>query len=631
MSHYIIGTAGHIDHGKTSLTKSLTNIDTDRLQEEKKRDISIELGFAPLILPSGRQVSIIDVPGHERFIRHMVAGVGGIDLVLFVVAADEGVMPQTVEHLHILDLLGISKGIIVLTKTDLVEDDFLELVREDIREAVLHTFLADAPMCETSAATQSGINDLKQTIEKVLSSVPERSSNRPFQLPIDRVFTIKGVGTVITGTVYSGKVHVGDELEVLPDQLKAKVRQIEVHGNEVETAFAGQRAALNLTQIKREQLFRGQVLAVPGHWSPTQRVDAYVRWLPDAPNTKHQSLIKLYVGSKESEAELILYDRPAMSGGEEAFVTLRLTEPVVVSRKDRFIIRRASPATTLGGGEIIQPYARKRKYQPASAEHIQRMYNSSLADRIRDTLSHDPLVRSITDLAQELTESEDIVAQTVANMEEEREVTIDLPRHIALNERLQQKVEESLSWLRRYHEQHPLRQGPSRAEWAARFLPDMPQKTVEALLELWKDQLQTAGESISAKPFQPFIPNSLKAQSEKLMKTIAEQGLQAETWESLTSALHIDAETSTDLLSFFENNDEVVIADSNRAISHEAFEEAKQRVVNFLEQHEQMTMQDAKSLFGLTRKYLVPLMELMDDLGITRREGNVRYLGRSPD
>lgn len=624
--HYIIGTAGHIDHGKTSLTKRLTNVDTDRLQEEKERNISIELGFAPLKLPSGKQVSIIDVPGHERFIRHMVAGVGGIDFVLFVVAADEGVMPQTTEHLHILHLLGIEHGIIVLTKIDLVEQDFLELVYEDVREAVKHTFLADAPICPTSTVTGEGIDALTREIEALLPTLPQRSSDRPFQLPIDRVFTLKGVGTVVTGTVYSGKVRVGEEVELLPDKQLVKTRQIQVHGREVTTAHAGQRAALNLSQVKKEQLSRGQLLAEPGQWKPTTRVDAHIKWLPDAPTIKHQARVNIYVGSTESEAEMILYDRPALSATEGAYITLRLYDPIVVSRGDRFIVRRPSPPTTLGGGEIIEPYAQKRKYHPPSAQQIERLHKSDVSERLRLQLARGPLVQSVDELAQTLTESMKHVSQALAQLQNSREIVEVLPQHFGLKQRLDQKQSEGRRWLQKYHERHPLRQGPSRAEWVSRFLPGLHNKIVESLLQLWRESFETSGDTIAAKPFQPFIPEHLTTESKQLVDTVKEQGLRSETWDELTAHLGIDPQTKTDLLTFLEHSGLVIILTDGRAVSTEAFTEAKNRAVHFLQEHETMTMQDARALFGLSRKYLVPLLERMDADGVTRREDNVRRL-----
>lgn len=626
--HYIIGTAGHIDHGKTSLTKRLTNVDTDRLQEEKERNISIELGFAPLRLPSGNQVSIIDVPGHERFIRHMVAGVGGIDLVLFVVAADEGVMPQTTEHLHILNLLGIEHGIIVLTKIDLVEQDFLELVYEDVREAVEHTFLADAPICPISTVTGEGIDALLHDIETVLPTLPERSSDRPFQLPIDRVFTLKGVGTVVTGTVYSGKVQIGAEVELLPDEQRVKVRQIQVHGREVTTAYAGQRAALNLSQVKKEELSRGQRLAEPGQWKPTTRVDAHLKWLPDAPTIKHQARVNIYVGSTESEAEIILYDRPALSATEEAYVSLRLSDPIIVSRGDRFIIRRPSPATTLGGGEIVQPYAQKRKYHPPSAAQIERLHKSDVSEQLRHQLARGPLVQSMDELARTLTESVKHVSQGLVQLQKSREIVEVLPHHFGLKQRLDQKRSEGQRWLRNYHERHPLRQGPSRAEWVSRFLPDLHNKIVESLLQLWQECFETIGDTIAVKPFQPSIPEHLTTESKQLVDTLKEQGLRSETWDELTAHLDIDPQTKMDLLTFLENSGLVVILADGRAVSTEAFTEAKSRVVHFLQEHETMTMQEARAIFGLSRKYLVPLLERMDTDGVTRREDNARRLAK---
>lgn len=626
MRHHIIGTAGHIDHGKTSLTKSLTNTDTDRLQEEKKRNISIELGFAPFILPSGRRVSIIDVPGHERFIRHMVAGVGGIDLVLLVIAADEGIMPQTTEHLHILDLLGITKGIIVLTKTDLVEEDFLELVREDVQASVENTFLADAPVIETSVVTQRGIDRLKEEIECILSSIPGRPVGRPFQLPIDRVFTLKGIGTVITGTVYSGKVSVGDEVEVLPAKLKVRVRQLQVHGEDTDTVFAGQRAALNLTQVKKNQLARGDVLARPGQWKPTRRIDAFVSWLPEAPTIKHQSRVKLYIGSKESEAKMILYDRKALTGGEETYASFRLAEPIVASRSDRFIVRRPSPAATLGGGEIVQPYAQQLKYRPDSAKQIQRAHKSRLNERIRDTLARGPLVQFVPNLAQTLTESEADVDEKLRNMQTTEEVVEVLPRQVSLNERLEETFAEGVKWLNQYHDQYPLRQGPSKAAWAARFFPGMPNKTLDALLRHRHHQLKINGETISARTFQPFIPPHLQKQSDQLIETVRQMGLESHPWEELAAEKNIDPESSADLLTYHVNKGDLVIVEDDRVISGAAFEKAKRQIIDFLRKSDQLTLQEARSLFPLSRRHLIPLLELMDQFGVTRREGNVRLL-----
>lgn len=627
MEHYTIGTAGHIDHGKTSLTKCLTGVDTDRLQEEKARNISIELGFAPFTLPSGRQVSVIDVPGHERFIRHMVAGVFGIDLVLLVVAADEGVMPQTTEHLHILNLLGITNGVIVLTKTDLVEKDFLELVKEDVRDAIRHTFLAHAPIFETSVVTGEGIEPLKKYLDQVLNDVPARPADGPFQLPVDRVFTLKGVGTIVTGTVYSGTVHVADEIEILPEQLKGKVRHIQVHGNGTEVARAGQRAAINVTQVKKDRLRRGQVLATPNEWSPTARVDAFVRSLPDAPVVKHQTTVSVHIGSGESQAELVLYDRPVLGPGEEAYVSFRLETPIVASRGSRFIFRRPTPSATIGGGEIIRPYAKKLRYRPSSARFLEQLHTSDTNDRIRDLLQAGPLVQHVSEIARQLTETEQHIRDVITELIEAKAVQEILPSTVALTERLEKIVAASVKWLEQYHQQFPMRYGPSRAEWGARFLTGTPNKVIEALLKLWNDDIKTNGEEVAMQAHQPSIPEKLKHPSEQLIQALKAHGVKPEKWQTLAELHHISSEYSIDLLNYLEKKGVVVLIEEDRALHMECFTQAKETLVKYLKQHRTISTQQAKTLFGnLPRKHLIPLLETMDRKGVTRRDNNVRRL-----
>lgn len=631
MSYYTIGTAGHIDHGKTSLTKCLTNVDTDRLQEEKARNISIEPGFAPFFLPSGAHISLIDVPGHERFIRQMVAGVAGIDLVLFVVAADEGVMPQTVEHLHILSLLGISRGIIVLTKTDLVDELFLTLVREDVAQTVRGTFLANAPICETSTVTGEGIPNLKREIERQLATVPARSHDAPFRLPVDRVFSLKGVGTVVTGTVYAGHVQPGDEVDLLPDGQTAKVRHVQVHGTDVDTAYAGERAALNLAQVKKSDLARGSVLAARGHLFPTDRIDAFIRTLPDAPDVKHQASVNVYIGSAECTAQIILYDRSVLRADDEAYVTFRLRERTVASRDDRFIFRRPSPATTLGGGEVIRPYGQKMKYAAASATYLQQLHTGDDAERLRDVLTKGPIVQSIAYIAQRLGESEANVRHALSLLSKKREIQEVLPSEIALTERLARVLREGQAWVARYHDDFPLRQGPSRAEWVTRFLPQTPPKTVAALFQLWSDHLTARGEHIATRSFQTAIPKNLQKKSEQLLAAVKQRGGEATPWRELTTSddVQLDEQTSVDLLTYFVNNGTLYTTDGNQVIHSAYFRDAEQKIVDFLTTHGELTLQDARDLLHLSRKHLVPLLELMDREGVTRREGNKRLLSKT--
>jgi selenocysteine-specific elongation factor len=363
---HIIGTAGHVDHGKTALIGRLTGVDTDRLREEKERGISIDLGFAPLLLPDGMVAGVVDVPGHERFIHNMLAGIGGIDLVLLVIDVNEGVMPQTREHLQILKLLQIPRGILVLTKCDLAESDWLDIVEEEIREAVTGTFLAEAPACRVSALTGAGIPELTATIQTILGELPPRDEDGPARLPIDRHFTVSGFGTVVTGTLLSGRIKVGDLVEVLPPGETVRVREIQVHGKKAEVARAGQRVAVNLAGFERSDLERGAVVATPGFFELTTRVDARLALLQEAPRPlKFRDPVHLHLGTARTTAKVVLLDRDQLAPGESVLAQIQFDQPLVAHRQDRFIVRSYSPTTTIGGGRVIDPAPpRHRRFRP---------------------------------------------------------------------------------------------------------------------------------------------------------------------------------------------------------------------------------------------------------------------------
>src|SRR5579859_7757914 len=362
----VIGTAGHVDHGKSTLIRALTGIDPDRLQEEKERGMTIDLGFAWLRLPSGQEVSIVDVPGHERFVHNMLAGVGGIDIALLVIAADEGVMPQTREHVAILDLLGIASGVVALTKRDLVDDEWLELVQADVEEFLLPTTLRGVPIVPCSATTGAGLDALLAVIQDVLSRErTRRDSDRP-RLPIDRVFTVAGFGTVVTGTLIDGELRLGQELEVQPGGLRARVRGLQSHRKKLELVPAGTRTAVNLGGLAVEDLRRGQVLASPGILKPTRAVDARLRLIRDARPLRHNAQVTFHTGAAESLGKLSLLDRDELQPGEQAWVQVRLQEPVAVARGDLFILRLPSPSMTVGGGSVVEPHARRHRRRQAS-------------------------------------------------------------------------------------------------------------------------------------------------------------------------------------------------------------------------------------------------------------------------
>src|SRR3982075_1998427 len=372
MRHVVVGTAGHIDHGKTSLVKALTGTDTDRLPEEKARGITIDLGFAFLEEPDGLTIEVVDVPGHERFIKNMLAGVGGIDLALLVVAADEGVMPQTREHLAIVDLLGIRSGVVALTKRDLVDDDWLELVQADVEETLKSTTLAGVPIVPCSATTGVGLDTLRGVIQELLAKERMRPNAAPPRLPIDRVFTVAGFGTVVTGTLIDGELHLGQELEVQPGGMKARVRGLQSHRKKLETIPAGTRTAVNLSGLAVEDLRRGQVLGAPGTLKSTRALDARLRLIGDARPLRHNAELSFHTGAAETLGKLSLLDRDELQPGDEAWVQIRLQDPVAQARSDLFILHLPSPSMTVGGGTVVEPDARRhRRRQPAILQQLE--------------------------------------------------------------------------------------------------------------------------------------------------------------------------------------------------------------------------------------------------------------------
>src|SRR5262245_34309716 len=357
----VVGTAGHVDHGKSTLIQALTGIDPDRLQEEKERGMTIDLGFAWLRLPNGDEVSIVDVPGHERFIHNMLAGVGGIDVALLVIAADEGVMPQTREHLAILDLLGVSNGVVALTKRDLVDDEWLELVHTDVLEFLEGTTLAQAPIVPCSATTRFGLDALLATLQEVLARERTKPNTGRPRLPIDRVFTVSGFGTVVTGTLIDGELRLGQELEVQPGGLKSRVRGLQSHKKKLEVVPAGTRTAVNLGGLAVEDLRRGQVLAAPGTLRPTRALDAQLRLIDDARPIRHNTQVSFHTGAAENLAKVSLLDRDELQPGEQAWAQVRLQDEVALARGDLFIVRLPSPSMTIGGGRVVEAFARRHR------------------------------------------------------------------------------------------------------------------------------------------------------------------------------------------------------------------------------------------------------------------------------
>ncbi|HEY8343391.1 MAG TPA: selenocysteine-specific translation elongation factor [Calditerricola sp.] len=635
--YWLVGVAGHIDHGKTTLTKALTGIDTDRLKEEKERQISIEPGYAHLTLPSGKRIGFVDVPGHERFIRQMVAGVAGIDVALLVVAADEGVMPQTREHLAILELLGIRRGLIALTKTDLVDADMLALAREDVAAAVAETFLADAPIVPVSAATGAGLDALLAALDAVLDAPPNRPLHGPARLPVDRAFARKGFGTVVTGTLFQGTVRPGDELVVLPQGRRVRVRGIHVHGEPQEAAVAGQRTALNLAGIEAAEVRRGDVVATPGAFEPTERLDVFLRLLPDAAPLKQRGPIRLFVGTADVMGRVVFFDRNAAQPGDEVLCQLVLDEPVVTARGDRFILRRPSPPLTLGGGEVLDPHAPKHRFGPATVALLERKRQGDPAQQLVWLLDEAGALPA-REAASRLNLPLDMLQSHAARLAADGQVHV-----LAVsNQRGDALLVSAAAWaqwtaraqdeLARYHRERPLLAGMAKAALHSRVLPDVDAKAWDALCAAWEEEgwLRKGGDLVALASFAPHVPERLKPLVDGLLAEWEQAGLHAPDWRALCQAHHLAERDAEDLRTYLLASGQAQPLDDDRIVPSAAVQDALRALWNATGKEGRFTIQEARDVLGLSRKTLIPLLELADRLGYTRREEAVRMWVKEP-
>jgi selenocysteine-specific elongation factor len=640
-----IGTAGHIDHGKSTLVKALTGIDPDRLAEEKERGMTIDLGFAWLKLPSGREVSIVDVPGHEGFIKNMLAGVGGIDAALLVIAADEGIMPQTREHLAILDLLRVRRGVVALTKADLVDEEWLELVREEVAEQLKPTTLAGAEIIPVSAYTGRGLPALVAQLERIFDESQERQSIARPRLPIDRVFTMTGFGTVVTGTLLDGSFKAGQEVEVLPQGLKTRIRSLQTHRHQVEVATPGSRVAMNLANVSRTELERGNVVTLPGQLQRTMLIDARIQLLADAARPlEHNTLVDFYSGSQEVPAKVRLLDVEELKPGQSAWAQLRLSRPAVVARRDRFILRIPSPSMTIGGGEVIdvQPRYHRRFQQPVltALETLERGSADELVlaalDRRRDSSRvgakslHGLVGYELAEISKQSNLSKDVTQQTLETLLSKGRV-----RRIGtlwFAQTVWEAIkEESVRLVSEQHRQYPLRSGLSKEEWRTRLhLP--PKMASEIFLALQEEgQLAeatsatgTSGGFIRLPGFVPAFNAAQQQQVERLLRLFREN--------PYTPPGRAESETIVGaevLAALIEQGRLVKLGGSTDAVLflRESYEEAVAKLVVYLREHGKMTAAEARDVLGTTRKYILPLLEHMDERHITRRIGDERILG----
>ncbi|WP_285856797.1 selenocysteine-specific translation elongation factor [Mesobacillus subterraneus] len=619
--YFTIGMAGHIDHGKTSLTRALTNVDTDRLKEEKERQISIELGFAPLYEDEDLQISVVDVPGHERFIRQMIAGVAGIDLVVLVVAADEGVMPQTREHLDILGFLGIRTGIIAITKIDRVEEEFVELVKDDILGELEGTVFENSPFMMVDSISKKGIQELKELIIQTLKEQEMRDAKGAFRLPIDQVFTVKGQGTVVRGTVYEGTVEEGQLLKVLPTGSEVRARQLQVHHQPAKMAFAGQRAAINLSGVSKDDLERGEVLVSSDHFIVTNTIDVAIRVVEDLDHlVKQRTPIKCHIGTAEVMGRIVFFDRNELKEETgEILCQLRLDEKIVTKRGDRFIIRRPSPQETIGGGWVIDPRGNKYRFGQQTIEELEKKKVGTPIERINAAL-YEAKSLSIEELIKRTALDE---ATIQSNLEDDQFVQISSKEYTlaSLIEVIEADIKDRLD---DFHQDNPMRPGFNKAELLQSMQKIFPKILLEFIIEngIGKGVFSRKEQFIYLANFQPHVPKNWQKRTENLLNELKRDGLKVAYFNDYIKNAGIPDSLVVELKRFLEDQGKIVLLDDQYAWHGEHFAEA----VQTLRSHtgDEFEVPQAKEAVELSRKYMIPFLERLDALGYTRRIENKR-------
>ena len=619
--YFTIGMAGHIDHGKTSLTKALTGVSTDSLKEEQTRKISIEPGFAPFIHEEDLEVSIIDVPGHENFIRQMIAGVAGIDLVTVVIAADEGIMPQTKEHLAILSLLGINNGVIVITKTSLADEELLEIILEDIKSTVKDTFLKNAPIFFVDSLSQKGIPELKNALKEIVSNMPIKHSNVPFRLPIDHVFTIKGQGTIVRGTIYNGNVQAEQQLTLLPKKLETRVKQLQIHGKKTEIAYKGQRTAINLSGVSHQDISRGDVLVEDDFFTVSKRIDIVFQPLNSIKHAiKQRQAIKLHIGTQEVMGKIIFFDRNIINKDETAEVLcqLEVNEDIVAVRGDHFILRRPTPTETIGGGWVINAQAKKLKFGESTVNQLQIKKAGSPTDRL-ESIMREHITLSETEILN-------LAAISYEELSEIKHILLELEKNqYALISIIEETQNHILSLIENYHNSFPMRQGINKAEIISELTTKYPLRILEVAINRLKNNkdIDINEQYISLNTFTPHLPSEWQKRLVKIEEDLISEGAETNKWDHLLASSNIPSIIQTDFYYYLIQTKRAFVLDDERLISRLAVVEAITKLKEHT-QSEDFTLQMAREALELSRKNLVPLLELLDKLGYTERVENTR-------
>ena len=629
MKNIIVGTAGHIDHGKTTLIKALTGRNTDRWEEEQRRGITIDLGFTYFDLKNGDRVGIIDVPGHEKFINNMVAGVVGMDLVLLVVAADEGIMPQTREHMDILGLLGIKKSILVINKCDLVDEEWLELVEEEIQEELEGTFLEGAPVVKVSAATGQGLDELTDTIQQLMSDeVVAKDTQTIPRLPIDRAFTLSGFGTIITGTLISGTITREDVLEMYPIGKECKIRNIQVHGQNQDKCYAGQRVAINLSNVKKKEIRRGCVLAPKNSMKNTDLLDVKLKVLEDSMRIlRNHERLHLYTGTSEILCRAVLLDKEQIGPGEEGLVQLRLEEEIAVKRGDRFVVRFYSPMETIGGGIVLEPNpVRKKRFDAQAIEELKKKESGSLGDVMELQIKeHGDTMITLAELAKVMAHSVDELKEYLEELEESGTIFVfPMKKDTYLWHRdsefaVRQKIEETLQ---KYHSEHPYRYGMKKAEIHNTFLKKIKPNIFDAYIErMTGENVYGRREEYLSLPGYEVPKDAMYLQTEKLIEdTFEKAGYDFVRFSEIDFG-KIPRQTAEDVVLMMIDEGKVLRINEEMFTMKHLMDEAKEKIQNHLKEENLITIAQVRDMFSTSRKSAKPILEYMDSIKVTKKTG----------
>jgi selenocysteine-specific elongation factor len=630
--HIVIGTAGHIDHGKSALVKALTGVDPDRLKEEKERGMTTDLGFVFY----SDNVTIIDVPGHEKFVRHMVAGASTIDFVMFVVAADDGVMPQTHEHLEILKLMGIQKGIVVITKKDLVEIEMLELVREDVKNALRDSFLENAPVVTVSNVTKEGIDTLRKNLDELIAQTEPKTDRGIFRMPIDRRFVIKGFGTVVAGTVLSGRVRVGDAVELLPEKRSVKIRGIEVHNKKVEDVSTGFRAAINLVGAEKEEIERGDVLAQPGYFEPSEYLNASLYLLKSVGKPlKNFTRLRIHVGTSEIFGRVVFLDRKILEPGLKAMVQFRLEAPAVCDINDNYVIRTYSPQATIGGGLIIEPKATKvRGFDEELISHLQRMeVGEPIAVVEEDLLSNFDLPRKIEEISHDVNLSpQEVKAQIDTLSQNEKAICLDDKRGLYYHRQNYDTLQNCIiEQLKTYHKNNPTGVGVPTLELLKSISRGLDKILLDhTLANMVRDKIVRVAPDgkVSLFEHEVVLDKELDSTIKKIEQLFMDAAYKPPDYDTIL-AHKLGQEAMVKKAYRYMLDTGTLINVGEGTVIHEKYvKEAEQKVIDYLKKNKEIKVSQFRDLLEASRKFALPLLIYFDTRGVTIKKGDVRVLGQ---